>query len=82
MELKAGSQNSLILDYLLGGGTLTGLEAVQKFDCMRLGARVPEINEYLLTAWPGLQVVPETVFVIGPGGKRKRVARYKLVEIF
>lgn len=82
MELKAGSQNSLILDYLMDGGTLTPLESGPKFGCLRLGARVYEINKYLSREVGGLQIVPEMVTVLDPAGNRKRVARYKLVEIF
>ena len=82
MKLKVGSQNSLILDYLMGGETLTPLEALAKFGCLRLGARIYEINEYLIAETPGLEVVPEMVTVLDPAGNRKKVARYRLVEIF
>ena len=82
MKLKAGSQNSMILDYLMGGETLTPMEALSRFGCLHLASRICEINEYLLSAWPGLRVVPEMVSVIGHAGKKKRVARYKLVELF
>ena len=82
MKLKAGSQNSMILDYLMGGETLTPMEALSRFGCLRLGARVYEINKYLSREVGELQIIPEMVTVLDPAGNRKRVARYKLAEIF
>ena len=38
-------QRTKILKYLLAGNTLTPLEALQKFGCMRLGARIWELRE-------------------------------------
>ena len=82
MKLKSGSQNQQILRYLLAGNTLTALESGPKFGCLRLGARVYEINKYLSREVGVLQIIPEMVTVLDPAGNRKRVAQYKLVEIF
>lgn len=38
------AQTEKILNYLRGGGSLTGLEALQLFGCMRLGARVWDLK--------------------------------------
>lgn len=39
------SQCSEILAYLMGGNTLTAVEAFNKFDCMRLAARVKDLRD-------------------------------------
>ena len=38
------SQNERILRYFKSGGTLTSLEALELFGCMRLGARVFDLK--------------------------------------
>ena len=38
------SQNQQILNHLQTGGTLTPLEALGKYDCFRLGARVNDLR--------------------------------------
>ena len=38
------AQTERILAYMQGGGSLTGLEALNLFGCMRLGARVWDLK--------------------------------------
>ena len=38
------SQTDLILDWMLAGNTITPLEALEKFKCFRLGARIADIK--------------------------------------
>lgn len=39
------SQNDQILKYLEGGHTLTAFEALRKFGCLRLAARICDLRE-------------------------------------
>jgi len=39
------TQNNLILDYFLAGNSLTPLDALNKFGCFRLGARVYDLKK-------------------------------------
>lgn len=43
-QLKQGSQAQLILAHLARGWKITPLTALQKFDCLRLGARIWELK--------------------------------------
>lgn len=38
------SQTDLILEWMLSGHTITPLEALEKFKCFRLGARIADIK--------------------------------------
>ena len=38
------SQTDLILEWLLAGNTITPLEALERFKCFRLGARIADIK--------------------------------------
>lgn len=62
------SQYDRILSLLKSGHTLTPLEALDKFGCLRLGARIYEMK------LNGIEVKREMIKV----GKKKRVARYSL----
>ncbi len=62
------TQNDAILAYLQAGGTLTPLDALERFGCFRLGARVWDLKER------GYNIVSERLTV--PGGKV--VAKYSL----
>ena len=67
------SQKSNILAALKAGERLTPLDALERFGCMRLAAR---IGELLYDGWP---IVKEDV-VIRPGEPtQKTVAGYRLV---
>lgn len=39
------SQKQLILDYLLDGNEITQLDALYKFGCLRLGARIADLRD-------------------------------------
>lgn len=64
------SQKEAILGYLRAGNRITPLVALEKFKCMRLGARCWELKR------DGFQIEREMVRV--PSGKK--VAEYRLVE--
>jgi hypothetical protein len=38
------SQTDLILEWMLAGNSITPLEALEKFKCFRLGARIADIK--------------------------------------
>ena len=62
------SQTQKILTHLKSGKTLTAMQALKKFDCMRLAARIEDLREaYIIT----------TEMIKRNG---KRYARYKLVN--
>ncbi len=62
------TQAENILAYLKAGGTLTPLDALERFGCFRLGARVFDLRER------GYDIISERLTV--PGGKV--VAKYSL----
>ena len=43
--MKKTCQNQRILNYLLKGNALTPLEALKKFDCLRLSARIKDLRD-------------------------------------
>ena len=43
-SLEKKSQRLKILEYLLGGGELTALKALEMFGCLRLAARIADIR--------------------------------------
>ena len=59
------SQTDLILEYMLAGNTITPLEALEKFQTMRLGARIADIRQR------GYLVYSE--FVTNEQGKRYKM---------
>lgn len=61
------SQSDMILRHLARGKALTPLQALTRFGCFRLGARVWELKER------GFKIVKKMVKVGG-----KRVAKYSL----
>lgn len=65
--MGARSQCDRILEYLKRGGTLTPLQALMKFDSLRLGARISDLRE------AGYRIVTTRVKV-----GEKRVASYSL----
>ena len=62
------AQGGRILAHLLSGEALTALEALDRFGCSRLAARIEELRR---AGWP---VVSELV----PVGNGKKAARYRL----
>lgn len=69
MYEKGSSQNKQILRYFQAGGSLTQLDALHRFGCMRLGARVHDLREL------GHDIHVEYVRTPSTG---KRIARYSM----
>lgn len=67
-EEQSESQMKQIKAYLLNGGKLTFLSALQKFNCARLQARICDLRKQ------GMDIVTEMIVL--PNGKR--VAEYSL----
>lgn len=64
------SQSKQILDYLQAGNALTPLEALRKFNCLRLGARIYDLRQL------GYQINSR---LITDEHTKKRYASYSLV---
>lgn len=73
MSTATQSQRQHILDWLLGGNTLTPLQALDKFKCFRLAGRVCELRD------EGWAICKEMVRVQS-GGETKWVAEYWMAE--
>ena len=67
------SQTAKILCYMLEGNAITPMEALDKFGCFRLGARIKDIERML-----GYAPKRDRVQVKNREGKYVRVARYWL----
>lgn len=63
------SQTELILEHLRQGNTITPIEALQKFGCFRLGARIWDLKD------AGHTIITET-----EENEGKRYARYRLTK--
>lgn len=63
------AQKKRIFEYLLQGHSITPLEALQKFGCFRLGARIYELKQ------EGIAIKSQLVECNG-----KRVAMYSLSD--
>lgn len=70
-EKTSQSQNARIAKYLQEGNSITPLDALNLFGCLRLGARIADIKEKY-----NMHIV--TNMVTTPNGKR--VASYKLID--
>jgi hypothetical protein len=66
--MNIATQTDQILAHLKNGGTLTPLEALDKFGCFRLGARIWDLKR------EGHEIQTEFVSV----GNQKKVARYRM----
>jgi hypothetical protein len=66
--MDIATQADQILAHLKSGGTITPLEALDKFGCFRLGARIFDLKR------DGHDIQKELVEV----GDGKRVARYRM----
>lgn len=64
------TQRQKIFFYLLAGKCLTGIEALQLFACMRLGARIYELKKL------GIPIKDRFITVVARNGKTKRVKEY------
>ena len=66
------NQTNSILAYLQAGNSITPLEALQRFGCMRLGARIYDLKG------GGYPIITEMVKDERTG---KRYARYSMVKV-
>jgi len=73
METITESQNKRIRKHLESGRSLTPLDALYQYGCFRLGARIHNLKSQ------GLAIETEMVEILSEG-KKKHVARYKLVK--
>lgn len=64
------TQRQKIFFYLLAGKCLTGIEALQLFACMRLGARIYELKKL------GVPIEDRPITLVAKNGKTKRVKEY------
>ena len=71
--MKTESQNKRIRKHLESGRSLTPLDALYQYGCFRLGARIHNLKSQ------GLAIETEMVEILSEG-KKKHVARYKLVK--
>ena len=77
------SQKQMIREYLEAGNTITPMEALTKFGCNRLSARIDEIKNDLYDSDRDYLATIQTIMipVIGFGGQTKRVAQYSMIEL-
>ena len=68
-------QTDMILAYLREHGSITPIEAMKEFGCMRLAARIADLKAagYLINTF--------TEISRNKGGYKVRYARYELVEV-
>ena len=67
---RPDSQSALILAHLEAGNMLTPIDALQKFGCFRLGARIYDLKQ------EGYNIEAERV----TDKNGKRYARYRLLQ--
>lgn len=67
--MKTLSQKKAILDYLMKGKPLTPIEALNKFGCFRLSARIKELRD------EGFYIITKQIEVNG-----SRFAQYFLID--
>lgn len=67
-EVQSASQNKQIAAWLNSGNTITSLEALKRFGCMRLASRINDLRQR------GMDIVTEKVIT----STGKRVAQYSL----
>lgn len=73
MASAATSQCGQILAYLKKGKTLTPAEALKRFGCLRLAARVRDLRDQ------GYRIRTEMIRVMAANGRMARVARYAMM---
>jgi hypothetical protein len=71
--METESQNARIRKYLESGKSLTPLDALYQFGCWALSSRISDLKKQ------GVNVKSELIEITS-GGKKKMVARYKLVK--
>ena len=73
METTTESQCKRIRKYLESGRSLTALDGLHMFNCFRLGARIHNLKS------EGMNI-ESTLIEITSDGRKKHVARYKLIK--
>ena len=68
------SDKARVLHHLREHGSITPLEALHEFGCMRLGARIWDLRH------EGYDIVTDTVVAKDKNGERMSYARYVLRE--
>lgn len=69
------SQNDMILDYLQKNGSITQAEAISRFGCYRLGARIWELKQR------GHKIIKVLESGRNRFGMPTRYARYALIKL-
>lgn len=72
---KGKSQNQQILDYMKSGHSITPIEALNKFGCFRLSARIADLKEL------GYTIHTEMVHDKKPDGTHEKYAKYMLIQL-
>ena len=73
-ELHNKSQNDKILAYLANHKTITSLDAVREMGCMRLSARIADLERR------GVRFIHQPVIVENRYGQKCRVMSYALAD--
>ena len=75
MEERMDNQCDLILRYMQEEGSITPLDALREFGCLRLGARIWDLKNIR-----GIRIKTEKQKAKNKYGKVVRYARYSLAE--
>ena len=70
MEIE--TQNQMIAEYLRSGRSITPLEALRKFGCMRLASRIHDLKG------KGMRIAGSMIYDTDDEGNRKRYKVYWL----
>ena len=68
------TQNEMILKYIHDYGSITPLEALKEFGCMRLASRINDLKNQ------GYNIVSEKVSIKNRYGKKISFAKYSIIE--
>lgn len=68
------TQNEMILKYIHDHGSITPLEALKEFGCMRLASRINDLKNQ------GHNIVSEKVTTKNRYGKKISFAKYSIIE--
>ena len=68
------SQKNMVLDYMRTFGSITPLQAMEEFNCMRLAARIADLEA------DGINIRHDKIRRINVYGKRISFSRYSLEQ--
>ena len=68
------TQTQQIKEYMSIYGSITPIDAIREFGCMRLGARIYDLERQ------GVEIIHETEHSINRFGKKVSYARYRLAS--